>query len=77
MKYVLKLGGTANIFVPSFMKGRFLFVIFRKTGGIHMELLKDLEWRGIIYQQTDEEGMKELLEKEKIALILWRGSDSR
>ncbi|MFJ5621953.1 tyrosine--tRNA ligase [Peribacillus loiseleuriae] len=33
-----------------------------------MELLKDLEWRGIIYQQTDEEGMKELLEKEKIAL---------
>ncbi|MBA9026287.1 tyrosine--tRNA ligase [Peribacillus huizhouensis] len=33
-----------------------------------MELLKDLEWRGIIYQQTDEEGMKELLEKEKISL---------
>ncbi len=33
-----------------------------------MELLKDLEWRGIIYQQTDEVGMKELLEKEKIAL---------
>ncbi|WP_028392263.1 tyrosine--tRNA ligase [Bacillus cihuensis] len=33
-----------------------------------MELLKDLEWRGIIYQQTDEEGMKEFLEKEKISL---------
>lgn len=33
-----------------------------------MELLKDLEWRGIIYQQTDEEGMKELLSKEKISL---------
>ena len=33
-----------------------------------MELLKDLEWRGIIYQQTDEEGFKDLLEKEKISL---------
>ncbi|UYZ21082.1 tyrosine--tRNA ligase [Mesobacillus jeotgali] len=33
-----------------------------------MELLKDLEWRGIIYQQTDEEGMKDLLSKEKISL---------
>ena len=33
-----------------------------------MELLQDLKWRGIIYQQTDEEGMKELLEKEKISL---------
>ena len=33
-----------------------------------MDLLEDLKWRGIIYQQTDEEGMKELLEKEKISL---------
>ncbi|GAM13619.1 tyrosine--tRNA ligase [Mesobacillus selenatarsenatis] len=33
-----------------------------------MELLKDLEWRGIIYQQTDEEGIKDLLSKEKISL---------
>ncbi|WP_153127192.1 tyrosine--tRNA ligase [Peribacillus tepidiphilus] len=33
-----------------------------------MELLKDLEWRGIIYQQTDEEGLKELLEKESISV---------
>jgi tyrosyl-tRNA synthetase len=33
-----------------------------------MELLKDLEWRGIIYQQTDEEGIKEVLNKEKISL---------
>ena len=33
-----------------------------------MELLKDLEWRGIIYQQTDEEGMKGVLDKEKISL---------
>lgn len=33
-----------------------------------MELLEDLAWRGIIYQQTDEEGMKELLAKEKISL---------
>ncbi|MGE7120164.1 tyrosine--tRNA ligase [Peribacillus sp. NPDC046944] len=33
-----------------------------------MELLKDLEWRGIMYQQTDEEGLKDILDKEKISL---------
>jgi tyrosyl-tRNA synthetase len=33
-----------------------------------MELLKDLEWRGIVYQQTDEEGLKSLLDSEKISL---------
>ena len=30
--------------------------------------MEDLQWRGIIYQQTDEEGIKETLEKEKISL---------
>jgi tyrosyl-tRNA synthetase len=33
-----------------------------------MTLLEDLQWRGIIYQQTDEVGIKEVLEKEKISL---------
>ncbi|MDP4087300.1 MAG: tyrosine--tRNA ligase [Bacillota bacterium] len=33
-----------------------------------MDLLKDLEWRGILYQQTDEDGLKETLNKEKISL---------
>ncbi len=33
-----------------------------------MELLKDLAWRGITYQQTDEEGLKSLLEKESISI---------
>jgi len=33
-----------------------------------MNLLEDLKWRGVIYQQTDEEGLKETLEKEKISL---------
>ena len=33
-----------------------------------MTLLEDLQWRGIVYQQTDEEGIKETLEKEKISL---------
>ncbi|WP_442595519.1 tyrosine--tRNA ligase [Neobacillus sp. D3-1R] len=33
-----------------------------------MDLLQDLQWRGIVYQQTDEEGLKELLNKEKISL---------
>ncbi|MBP2241429.1 tyrosyl-tRNA synthetase [Cytobacillus eiseniae] len=33
-----------------------------------MSLLEDLQWRGILYQQTDEAGLKETLEKEKISL---------
>ncbi len=33
-----------------------------------MDLLQDLAWRGIIYQQTDEEGLKNLLSKENISL---------
>jgi len=32
------------------------------------ELLEDLKWRGLLYQQTDEEGLKNLLNKEKISL---------
>jgi len=31
-------------------------------------LLQELEWRGIIYQQTDEAGIKNVLENEKISL---------
>ncbi|MFP5114549.1 tyrosine--tRNA ligase [Bacillaceae bacterium C204] len=33
-----------------------------------MDLLQDLAWRGIIYQQTDEEGLKDTLSKEPISL---------
>lgn len=33
-----------------------------------MDLLQDLAWRGIIYQQTDEETLKDMLAKEKISL---------
>ncbi|MED5103287.1 tyrosine--tRNA ligase [Niallia circulans] len=33
-----------------------------------MNLLEDLQWRGIIYQQTDEAGLKEQLEKEMTSL---------
>lgn len=32
------------------------------------ELLEDLSWRGLLYQQTDEAGMAELLDKEKVSL---------
>lgn len=31
-------------------------------------LLDDLKWRGLVYQQTDEEGLAELLEAQKISL---------
>jgi tyrosyl-tRNA synthetase len=33
-----------------------------------MDLLKDLEWRGITYQQTDAEGLKDVLNKESISI---------
>jgi tyrosyl-tRNA synthetase len=33
-----------------------------------MDLLQDLAWRGLIYQQTDEESLKDLISKEKISL---------
>jgi tyrosyl-tRNA synthetase len=46
------------------LQGRFYFL----ERVDEMELLQDLQWRGIIYQQTDEEGIKEILNKEKISL---------
>jgi tyrosyl-tRNA synthetase len=33
-----------------------------------MDLLQDLVWRGLIYQQTDEESLKDLISKESISL---------
>ncbi|MDQ1001195.1 tyrosyl-tRNA synthetase [Neobacillus niacini] len=33
-----------------------------------MDLLQDLAWRGLIYQQTDEESLKDLIGKESISL---------
>lgn len=32
------------------------------------ELMEDLKWRGLLYQQTDEEGLTKLLDEEKISL---------
>jgi tyrosyl-tRNA synthetase len=59
------LGGTAHILRPCiFCRGVFNFLEEEKK----MNLLEDLQWRGIIYQQTDEEGIKETLEKERISL---------
>lgn len=34
------------------------------------ELLKDLQWRGLLYQQTDAEGMEKLLNEEKVSLYV-------
>ncbi|WP_367121783.1 tyrosine--tRNA ligase [Staphylococcus capitis] len=31
-------------------------------------LIEDLKWRGLIYQQTDEQGIKDLLNKEQVTL---------
>lgn len=31
-------------------------------------LIKDLKWRGLIYQQTDEQGIEDLLNKEQVTL---------
>ncbi|MBO1199552.1 tyrosine--tRNA ligase [Staphylococcus simiae] len=32
------------------------------------QLLEDLQWRGLIYQQTDEQGIEDLLNKEQVTL---------
>lgn len=32
------------------------------------ELLQDLEWRGLLYQQTDAEGMAKLLDEQSVSL---------
>jgi tyrosyl-tRNA synthetase len=53
--------------VPAFFAGA-LFVLFWEMGGNKMDLLQDLAWRGLIYQQTDEESLKDLISKEKISL---------
>ncbi len=45
-------------------KGLFIF----KGVIIKMNLLEDLQWRGIIYQQTDEEGLEKTLNENKISL---------
>ncbi|MEE1132157.1 MAG: tyrosine--tRNA ligase [Caryophanon sp.] len=34
------------------------------------ELLQDLNWRGLLYQQTDAEGMEKLLDAEKVSLYV-------
>jgi tyrosyl-tRNA synthetase len=51
------------IFLKIMSKNNFL-----QIGGIKMDLLQDLQWRGIVYQQTDEEGLKDTLNNEKISL---------
>ncbi len=33
-------------------------------------LVEDLKWRGLLYQQTDEEGMEKLLNEEKVSLYV-------
>ncbi|MBF0846773.1 peptidoglycan bridge formation glycyltransferase FemA/FemB family protein, partial [Streptococcus danieliae] len=34
----------------------------------NIKLLEDLKYRGLIHQQTDEEGIKELLERESVSI---------
>ena len=34
------------------------------------ELIQDLEWRGLLYQQTDAEGMAKLLNEQKVSLYV-------
>lgn len=58
-----------RILRPFELYSKGLFVVKKENlGGFNMDLLQDLQWRGIIYQQTDAEGLKELLDKEKISL---------
>jgi tyrosyl-tRNA synthetase len=50
------------------MQGLFCCLHVELKGGREMDLLKDLEWRGITYQQTDAEGLKDVLNKESISI---------
>lgn len=56
-------GWYRDYFVPALCAGIYFFMEV-----LDMDLLEDLKWRGIIYQQTDEDGLKELLNNEKISL---------
>jgi tyrosyl-tRNA synthetase len=49
------------------LQGRFL-CYFENLEENKMDLLQDLAWRGLIYQQTDEASLKDLISKEKISL---------
>jgi tyrosyl-tRNA synthetase len=49
------------------LQGRFLYY-FKKLEDKEMDLLQDLAWRGLIYQQTDEGSLKDLINKESISL---------
>lgn len=63
--FILNLGGTAQKYASLHLAGA-LFYLQKEE--MEMNLLDDLQWRGIIYQQTDEEGLKDTLNKEKISL---------
>lgn len=45
---------------------------YGEKGGLSMTnaLLEDLQWRGLLYQQTDAEGMEKLLNDEKVSLYV-------
>nr|WP_254119250.1 tyrosine--tRNA ligase [Bacillus sp. FJAT-29790] len=51
---------------PCILAGALFYFFIRRT--IRVNLLEELQWRGIVYQQTDEEGTQQTLEKEKISL---------
>jgi tyrosyl-tRNA synthetase len=65
--FLLKPGGTARYASLHFLQGRFL-CYFENLEENKMDLLQDLAWRGLIYQQTDEASLKDLISKEKISL---------
>lgn len=54
----------------------FVYQLFYKikyvNGGKNMTnpLIEDLQWRGLLYQQTDAEGMEKLLNEEKVSLYV-------
>jgi tyrosyl-tRNA synthetase len=64
---LLKPGGTARYASLHFLQGRFLYYS-EDLEENKMDLLQDLAWRGLIYQQTDEGSLKDLISKESISL---------
>ncbi len=56
-----------RFFRPFFLEGAF-FISQKVKGEISLDILQDLEFRGLINQQTDEKGLTELLNKESVRL---------
>lgn len=67
---IIEQGWYREIIVPAevILAAFFITKILNSNGGITLTIIDELKWRGAINQQTDEEGLNELLQEKKISL---------